>query len=518
MAGRRKSVLDVREIVRRLKLGQSERLIAQELLTSRNSIVKYRKLADQEGWLARADLPSPGEIELRLAARKPNAIVFGPRSTVEPYRDKVAKLHEAGVEIMAIWGLLKEQNQFTGSYEAVKRFVRRLPAPPPEAFVRVETPPGDEAQVDFGYAGLIFDPRIGRLRKAWVFVMTLSWSRHQYAEIVFDQKVETWIALHIRAFEFFGGQTKRVRPDNLKAAIIRAVTHDQEAQRSYREYAEHADFLISPCVPHTPRLKGKVEKGGVHYVKRNALAGRKWETPDQSVQQANEHLHRWCLETAGARVHGTTKEKPLARFEAERVALKPLPQTRYEIVVWVQAKLHPDCHIVFDNAFYSAPHRLIGKELLVRATPTRVEIYHEHERLATHPRATRPGERVSNIVHYPPTKLAGLMATPVRLRDQAAQIGPKTAELIGRMLGEKPVDRLRAAQGILSLVKRNGPARLEAACRRALVFNLASFRCVKSILEKGLEDKPLPPEAVTEGPLPKTAQFARPIREIAAGL
>ncbi len=264
--------------------------------------------------------------------------------------------------------------------------------------------------------------------------------------------------------------------------------------------------------------KGKVEQGGVHYVKRNALAGRKWETADQSVQQANEHLHRWCLETAGVRVHGTTKEKPLARFEAERVALKPLPQTRYEIVVWVQAKLHPDCHIVFDNAFYSAPHRLIGKKMLVRATPGRVEIYYEHERLATHPRATRPGERVSNIVHYPPTKLAGLMATPVRLREQAAQIGPKTAELIGKMLEEKPVDRLRAAQGILSLVKRNGPARLEAACRRALVFNLASFRCVKSILEKGLEDKPLPPEAVAQGPLPKTAQFARPIREIAAGL
>ena len=144
MAGRRKNVLDVREIVRRLKLGQSERLIAQELLTSRNSIWKYRKLAIQEGWLARADLPSPGEIELRLAVRNPNAIAFGPRSTVEPYRDKVSKLYQAGVEIMAIWGLLREQDHFEGSYEAVKRFVRRLPAPPPEAFVRVETDPGED--------------------------------------------------------------------------------------------------------------------------------------------------------------------------------------------------------------------------------------------------------------------------------------------------------------------------------------------------------------------------------------
>jgi transposase len=518
MAGRRTNVLDVREIVRRLKLDQSEREIAGELGTSRKTIQKYRKLAREEGWLDQSELPSPGEIELKLASRKPNAIGFGPESTVEPYREIVTKLHAAGVERLAIWQLLREQHGYSGSYPSVRRFVNRLPVPAPEAFVRVETAPGEEAQVDFGYVGQVYDPKEGRLRKAWVFVMTLSWSRHQYAEIVFDQKVETWIALHIRAFEFFGGLPKRVRPDNLKAAIVRVVTHDQQAQRSYREFAEHYDFLISPCAPRTPQHKGKVEKGGVHYVKRNALAGRAWESPDQSVQQANEHLRRWCVETAGARIHGTTKEKPIVRFETERLALTPLPATRYEIVVWKEAKLHPDCHLVFDHAYYSGPHRLIHHKLLVRATPGRVEIYHQHERLATHARATRPGERVSNILHYPPTKLAGYMATPVRLREEAVGVGPKTFELVDKLLNEKPVDRLRAAQAILGLAKRYSPARLEAACRRALVFDLATYRCVKSILDKALESLPLPPEAVTEGPVPKTATFARSAREIAAGL
>ena len=518
MAGRRKDVLDVRELVRRLKLGQSERDVVRDLGVCRDTITKYKKIARAEGWLDRAELPTPGEVELRLAARAPQTIM-GPPPAVEPHRAKIADLRARGVEAMAIWQILRDEAGYTGSYSSVRRFVRKLEAATPEGFTRVEKTPGEEVQVDFGYAGKIFDPVQGRLRKAWVFVMTLSWSRHMYAEIVFDQKVETWIALHIRAFEFFGGQVEKVTIDNLRSAISRAVTHDQQAQRSYRELAEHYGFLISPCPVRTPRLKGKVEKGGVHYVKRNALAGRKWETPDQNIRHANEHLCRWLVETAGVRDHGTTHEKPLVRFEIERAALKKLPLTRYEIAVWKTAKLHPDCHVVFEEAYYSAPHRLIGRELLVRATPERVEIYHLHERVATHSRAKRRGERVSNQIHYPPTKLAGFLATPVRVREQAQAVGPATAELIERLLAEKPVDRLRAAQGILNLTQRYTPARVEAACRRALFCNEASYRAVRNILKQSLETTPLPPEAATpQGPVPKTALFARPVLEIAAGL
>jgi hypothetical protein len=124
---------------------------------------------------------------------------------------------------------------------------------------------------------------------------------------------------------------------------------------------------------------------------------------------------------------------------------------------------------------------------------------------------------VSNLVHYPPKKLAGLLATPTRLRELAQDVGKATAELIGRMLAEKPVDRLRAAQGVINFVKRYGPARVEAACRRALIFEQTSYRMVATILRRGLENTPLPPEAVAQGPVPKTATFARPIQEIAAG-
>ena len=367
--------------------------------------------------------------------------------------------------------------------------------------------------MDFGSVGLLYDPTEQQQRKAWVFVMTLSFSRHQYAEIVFDQKVETWIALHVRAFEWFGGVPGRIVPDNLKAAVVKACFHDPQVQRSYRELAEHYDFTIAPCRPRTPQHKGKVESG-VRYVKRNALAGRGFA----NVHAANEYLRKWIMGTAGTRDHGTTHEAPLLRFEVEREALRALPETRYEVVVWKEVRLHPDCHVVFEKAYYSAPSRLIRQKLLLRATAERVEIYHQHERVATHSRARYPGQRVLNILHYPPTKLAGFMAAPVRAKEQARSVGEATAQLVETMLEDKPVDRLRGAMGVVNLGKRYGPARLEAACRRALVFGEASYRSVETILRKGLETTPLPPEAVARGPVPKTAMYARPIREIGTGL
>jgi len=155
--------------------------------------------------------------------------------------------------------------------------------------------------------------------------MTLSWSRHQYVEFVFDQEVATWLRCHRHAFEYFGGVPGRMVVDNLKAAIVRVAFHDPVVQRAYRECAEHYGFLIAPCRPATPQHKGKVEQGGGHYLKRNFLAGR--TLPARPA--ANALVLTWCRETAGQRIHDTTKERPLERFEqVERAALQPLPHAR----------------------------------------------------------------------------------------------------------------------------------------------------------------------------------------------
>jgi transposase len=484
-------VLDIRELIRRLQLGEGDRRVARDLGVSRKTVAKYREWADREGVLA-GPLPEVGDLLTQLNRSLPPAPPPRMVSSVEPHRARVVELRRKGVECRAILNRLREENGFQGSYGAVYRFVRSIEPATPEAFVRVETPPGDEAQVDFGYAGLMFDPRDRVLRRAWAFVMTLSFSRHQYVEFVFDQEVGTWLRCHRNAFEWFGGVPRRIVPDNLKAAIVKAVLYDPVVQRAYRECAEHYGFLISPCRPRTPEHKGKVEQGGVHYLKRNFLAGRAFR--DQT--EANEKGLLWCIETAGRRVHGTTKEEPLKRFdEIERAALLPLPTAPYALAIWKKAKLHPDCHIVFEGSFYSAPHRLIGRHLWVRAADSGVTLFYEHAPLASHPRARRPGQRFTLNDHLPPDKVAGLMATPVFCLKRAAEIGPHTADLVGRLLGERPLDRLRTALAILRLAHKYSPRRLEAACQRALRFDETGYGAVKRILVKGLDHETVPEAA-----------------------
>jgi transposase len=495
--------LDVREILRRLQLGQTARAVARDLAVSRKTVARYQEWARERGLLS-GPLPEPGELQRLLQTTLPEAPP--PRSPFKAacHQQRIEELLQQGVECRAILERLKEEQGFSGSYSGLWRFVRYLQPRSAEPCIRIETAPGEEAQVDFGAAGRLLDPRDLEVKKAWVFVMTLSWSRHQYVEFVFDQEVATWLRCHRHAFEFFGGVPRRLVIDNLKAAIVRASFHDPVVQRAYRECAEHYGFLIAPCRPRTPQHKGKVEQGGVHYVKRNFLAGRTLR--DQT--EANRLALAWCRETAGQRIHGTVKERPLERFEQiERAALLALPEGPYQLAVWKRVKLHPDCHVVFQGAFYSAPHRLIGQRLWLRAADSSVTLWHEHQRIATHARALKPGQRQTQPDHLPPDKVVALMASPAWCLRRAREIGPQTSELIGRLLGERPLDRLRSAMGILGLTTKYGPRRLEAACARALSYDQLGYPVIKRILQQGLEAAALPVLAAAGD---RAARFARP--------
>src|SRR6185436_19060726 len=233
--------------------------------------------------------------------------------------------------------------------------------------IPVETQPGEVAQVDFGYVGKLFDPETMTLRKAWCFVMVLGYSRHMFVRVVFDQKTETWLYLHVEAFAELGGVVETVVPDNLKAAVIRAafaVDGTTELNRSYRELARHYVFKIDPTPPFDAAKKGKVE-AGVKYVKGNFFPGR--EKTDAG--EVRRELARWVVEIAGTRTHGTTFKRPLEVFEEiEKPALRPLPRVPFEPVVWRKATVHRDTHIAFGRRLYSVPWRLVGTEVWVQAT------------------------------------------------------------------------------------------------------------------------------------------------------
>jgi transposase len=493
---KRKTIMEVIALLQHLRAGASNRQIKKALGVSRRTARNYRAWAESHGLLEGA-LPSLAELERLRQETFGQPLPPQNVSSVEGYRDLVVKLRHQGVEIAAIWERLKERG-YDGHYSSVYRFVRRLEPLDPDVTVRVECRPGQEAQVDFGYAGRMLDPQDGRLRRTWAFVMTLSWSRHQYVEFVFNQKLETWLRLHRNAFAFFGGVPGRVVIDNLKAGITKACWEDPLPQLAYRECAEHYSFLIAPCRPKTPQHKGKVEQGGVHYVKRNFLGGRE----PTAITQANQDVRVWCLTTAGQRVHGTTQEQPLVRFEeTERSQLQPLPATPYDLAVWKQAKLHRDCHIVFEKAYYSAPFRLVGQRLHVRGGTHEVRIYSgDYQLVATHDRAA-PGERRTHPDHLPPHKVAGVTLDREACSILAEEVGPATSQVVEELFADPAMERLPIVRRLLRLQERVGPQRLEAACARALRFGDPSYRTVKGILQKGWE--------VAEDPQPVAPPPAR---------
>jgi len=503
--------MDVYEVLRLLQLQKSDRAIAAALAINRKTVGKYRAWAASQGLLAQRELPSREELHRRLAATWPEALPPQNISSVTPFRAVIRELREQGVEVAAIFQRLQDEHHYAGSYSSVWRFVSALEPPRPNVVVRIEVKPGEEAQVDFGYAGQLRDPQTSNLRTAWAFVMTLSFSRHQYVEFVFDQKSTTWLLCHRHAFEYFAGVPERVVVDNLKAAIVRAAWDDPEVQRSYRECAEHYSFLIAPCRPGTPEHKGKVEQGGVHYVKRNFLAGRQ----PTALADANQAVLRWCEQVAGQRIHGTTKQKPWLRFcKVEQAALQPLPPTPYEPSTWKHVKLHRDCYVVFEQAFYSAPYALVGQSLWLRAGARTVELYDAaYRRVAIHDRATAPGQRLTRLEHLPPEKVPGLLLNRSLCQAQAAASGPATSALVAALLAHRPEDRLRTAGRLLRLADRFTPQRLEAACARAQAYGDGDYVTVKRILQEGLDQRPL----AVPWPTPATPHtFARPAAEFAA--
>ncbi len=495
-----------RDLIYRLRAGDSERRVAKDLGLSRTTVHKYRALAEPHGFL-QADSTLPDEDALL------GALGSGPRpphpvSTVEPYRDIVQRLLDQQVEMTAICQRLREDHGYHGSYSAVRRFVHHLRPTSPAAVVRVHTAPGEELQVDFGSVGPLFDPRAGHPRPAYVFVATLSFSRHQYAELVFDQKTSTWIALHQRAFESFGGVPARVVPDNLKAAVIKLLVQDPVLGEAYRRMALHYGFLISPTLPGMPQHKGKVENG-VHYVQRNFMAGQEFV----DIQVGNQRLQVWVREVAGTRIHGTTHQAPLQLFnDYERAALQPLPPDPFTLCEVKPVKVHPDCHVQIAGSYYSVPYRYVGQTLEAYLSERVVELYHGQALIATHVRSTRPGQWHTRWEDYPPDKAEYLRRTPDYCRQVAARVGPATRQVAENLLAERPLDRLRAVQAILRLQDTVGPHRLEAACARALYFGEVSYRRIKGILNAALDREPLP-EAVAPAAVPPSFVFARPVTE-----
>lgn len=484
---------EIVEIVYHWHQGNTIKGIKNSLQFDRKTIRKYIVMAQQLG--VRRGEPFPDEQELIKGLRvisRSSALYETPAiDSIGLHRDQIGHwLEEKDMTAKQIWRLLKEEHGLGAGYSSVKRYLKKeFHFGAPKVTVRIETLPGQEAQVDFGYAGLMYDPVTQKKRRAWAFIMSLSYSRHRFVRFVFRMDSLSWIDCHVRAFQFFRGVPKTIVLDNLKAGVIKADIYDPILHFAYADLERHYGFIADPAKVRSPKLKGKVERV-VPVVRKHLLAGRSFK----DIIEANARALSWSKDEIGQEIHGTIKRKPYPVFlEEEKSSLKPLPDEPFETPLWKECTVPSDHHVVFDRSYYSLPTRHIGKKVWVRGVQKLVQIFYQHELIKTHPRSKYPGQRITDETDYPPEKLAYLMATPTYCRKKASEYGPHTEKLICNILSDHAMRNLRKAQGILRLGEKYGKE-LEQASERALAFGNYRYKSLKTILEKELckpEDAPL---------------------------
>lgn len=361
---------------------------------------------------------------------------------------------------------------------------------------------GDKLFIDYcGPTVPIVDRDTGEIREAQVFVAVLGASSYTYAEASYTQSLPDWIASHQRALAFFGGVPALLVPDNLKSAINLADRYEPGINATYADMAAHYGTAVLPARPYKPKDKAKAEVG-VQVVERWILARLRHHT-FFSLAELNAAIAE-LLPALNERPFQRRRESRRDLFEAlDRPALKPLPRNAYEYAEWRKVKPGIDYHVAVDKRFYSVPHNLVGRTLMVRLTATTVEILHKGQRVASHPRHGH-GRYATEPAHMPKAHRAHREWSPGRFLDWAKAIGPCTAQVIEQQLTDRPHPEhgYRACLGLLKLSRGYGKPRLEAACARALAIHSASYKSVASILKQGLDQQPLHDERSGQTELP----------------
>jgi len=501
MSRRRIEMFQYRTVLAQIRQGASDREIARGHYMGRHKLAALRELAAQQGWLA-TEAALPEEAQIAAALGQPQR-ASSTVSSLQPHRERIQAWLEQGVSGTAILAALRRNHDYRGSYSSLYRMIVSIRGErPPDATVPLAFAPGEAAQVDFGAGPKLLHPD-GTVRRTWAFVMTLCFSRHQYVEFVWDQTVATWLGCHRRAFEWFAAVPRRLIIDNAKCAITKACVYDPVVQRAYAECADGYGFRIDPCPPRDPPKKGVVE-AGVKYVKGNFVPLRSF----RDLADLNAQAREWVLKETGVRLHGTTRQAPLTLFELERAQMLALPAVAPDLGKWHKVSVHRDCHVAHDRVLYSAPFTLVGRTLWLRATDTSVFLYQDCRLVATHLRGHRPGERISVRDHLPLAAQAFFAHDRAWCLHHAREVGSACAEFVERLLADRILERLRAAQGVLRLRDTYGAARLEAACTRALFHASPYYRTVKTILAGGYDQQPLSAAEATHEHAPG-ARFAR---------
>jgi len=516
MAFKRIQLMEIWEILRRWHDGQRISTIATTIGCDRKTIRSYIRLACNLGLTRETVLERKDEILPKI------------QTAIEQLHSKAAKQALLGSYIDEILSLINntdnplkpktafevicERHDLMGkvSYSSFKRLARarQISAKTDRTTCRIELPPGEQLQVDYGRMGLLYDLISQRRRTVYAFIGTLSFSRHKAVEFVFTQDQQSFVKSHITMFEFFGGVTNTIVIDNLKSGVLHPDLYDPTFNRTYAEMAEHYHTFIDPARVASPKDKGKVERDvqTVREFYRKTLALH----PSITIVELNRMARRWLLDDYGQRPHGTTGQKPLVLFnDYERQALVPLPAEPYTVALWKQATVHPDHYIQINRHFYSIPDPFVGKTVQVKVTPSTIEVFYQEGLIKSHPVARTL--RSTDWSDFPPNVQNALdQGLPKLLCIKARHIGVNFETLITQILSPHAFLNLRRAQGLVSLATHYPHEIVEAAAERALTLRSPiGYRTFKHILEALMRDHSLPNEELELSP--ETESFVRPM-------
>ena len=508
MSFRELTMIDVREVIRRWQSGQSSRAIARSGIADRKTAGRYIEAALACGLTKDSELGDNlvAEIAQRVQAR-PVVAPSEPRRELEVYRARIEEWlrGEPPLRLVRVHELLAREGLHV-SYTTLRRYVQtELAWRKRPVTVRVDDPPpGDEAQIDFGEMGFVVADD-GTRRKLWVLLVTLSMSRYMFVWPTFSQTCAAVIDGLEAAWRFFAGVVRRVVPDNMSSAVVRAHATEPVLNRAFLEYSQWRGFLIDPARVRHPQDKPRVENQ-VAYVRERWFAGEKFRA---DLDELRDNAARWCRDLAGTRVHGTTRKVPREAYELEeRPHMLPLVEGSFDVPSWTTAKVHPDHHAQVARALYSLPTRFIGKVVEVRADRTTVRFFLGGELLKLHPRVA-PGKRSTDPDDYPIGKADYALRSVDKLKDKARELGEHVGVFAERLLGGPlPWGRMRQGYGLLRLCERYGAARVDTLCARALAFDVVDVSRIERMLKAAqkIED-----DATTHGKVVRLPEgrFAR---------
>jgi transposase len=488
MAFREVSVIQVKEALRRWLQGAGERPIAQGVGLSRGAVRRYIAAAqtlgvDRDGGEEQLSDELIGQICELVRPTRPDGHGEAWRSLVA-HEQEIRDWVTDGLTVVKI-GILLTRKGVVVPHRTLARFcVERCGAGRrARSTTRVDDPPpATELQVDFGRLGLV-PAGDGRHRVCWALIFTACWSRHLFVWPSFAQTTEAVIEGFEAAWRYFGGVFPVVIPDSMKAIVTAADNTAPRLNDTFLEYAQSRGFIIDAARIRTPTDKPRVERV-VPYVRNNFFAGETFV----DLSDVRRRAERWCTETAGMRVHGTTCCRPLEAFRTEeQTLLLPAPAEPFDVPRWSSPKVHRDFHVEIARALYSAPHPLLGQRVRARADSKQVKLYFKGELVRVHPRKA-PGQRSTNPEDLPEGTEVYATRDLDKLRQMAAGHGPAIGRYAAGILDTPlPWTRMRQVYRLLGLVKKWGPERVEQACAKALETEVLDVNLIGRMLERARE-------------------------------